>query len=179
MEENTTNAEAAPAAEGDQVTISDSILQLEAIAAERDKLEQECADLKQRLLRLAAEFDNFRKRTEREKTELLEYGAEGAVRAMLPILDDFERALRVETVESEYSRGVNLIHQRMLEALARLGLEPIEAEGQAFDPNLHNALERVESAGVEQDTVVAVHQRGYTFKGRLLRAAMVRVAVQQ
>ena len=179
MEENTPNAEAVSAAEGDQVVVSDSILQLEAIAAERDRLEQENNDLNQRTLRLAAEFDNFRKRTDREKMELLEYGAEGAVRAMLPILDDFERAVKVEAAESEYSRGVNLIHQRMVEALTKLGLEAIDAEGKPFDPNLHNAIDRVESADVEEDTVAAVHQRGYTFKGRLLRAAMVRVAVKQ
>ena len=178
MEENTPNAEAVSAAEGDQVVVSDSILQLEAIAAERDRLEQENNDLNQRTLRLAAEFDNFRKRTDREKTELLEYGAEGAVRAMLPILDDFERAVKVESADSEYSRGVNLIHQRMVEALAKLGLEGIDAEGKPFDHDLHHAIDKVESADVEEDTVTAVHQRGYTFKGRLLRAAMVRVAVK-
>jgi molecular chaperone GrpE len=179
MEENTPNAEALPAAEGDQAVISDSILLLEAIAAERDRLEQENADLNQRALRLAAEFDNFRKRTDREKSELLEYGAEGAVRAMLPILDDFERAVQAETAESEYTRGVSLIHQRMMEALAKQGLEAIDAAGKPFDPNLHHAIDRVESPDVEEDTVACVYQRGYTFKGRLLRAAMVRVAVKQ
>ncbi len=178
MEELTPNAEAVPAAEEDQVVVSDSILQLEAIAAERDRLEQENGELSQRMLRMAAEFDNFRKRTEREKTELLEYGAEAAVQAMLPVLDDFERAVQVETAESEYTRGVNLIYQRMSEALGKLGLEGMEAEGQRFDPNLHNAIDRVESAKVEADTVVSVYRRGYLFKGRLLRAAMVRVAVQ-
>ena len=110
---------------------------------------------------------------------MAEYGAEGAVRAMLPILDDFERAVKVETAESEYTRGMNLIHQRMVEALAKLGLEPIDADGKPFDPNLHNAIDRVESAEIEEDTVASVYQRGYTFKGRLLRAAMVRVAVPQ
>jgi len=179
MEENTPNAEAVSPAEGDQVAISDSILQLEEIAAERDRLEQENGDLNQRILRMAAEFDNFRKRTDREKSEMAEYGAEGAVRAMLPILDDFERAIKVETPESEYTRGVNLIYQRMLEALAKQGLDPIDAEGKPFDPNLHNAIDRTESSGVEVDTVAGVYQRGYTFKGRLLRAAMVRVAVPQ
>ena len=179
MEENTPNAEAVPEAEGDQFAISDSILHLEEIAAERDRLEQENSDLNQRALRLAAEFDNFRKRTERERSEYLKYGAEAAVKALLPILDDFERALQVETAESEYSRGVNLIHQRMSEALAKLGLEAIDAEGQPFDPNLHHAIDRVESDEVEEDTVAGVYQRGYTFKGRLLRAAVVRVAVKK
>lgn len=179
MEENTPNAETVSPAEGDQIIVSDSILQLEAIAAERDRLEQDNYDLNQRVLRLAAEFDNFRKRTDREKSEMAEYGAEGAVKAMLSILDDFERAMKVETAESEYTRGVNLIYQRMVEALAKQGLEAIDAEGKPFDPNLHNAIDRIESDNVEVDTVAAVYQRGYTFKGRLLRAAMVRVAVPQ
>lgn len=179
MEENTPNAEAMPEAEGDQFAISDSILHLEEIAAERDRLEQDNNDLNQRALRLAAEFANFRKRTEREKSEFLKYGGEDAVKAMLPILDDFERALQVETAESEYTRGVNLIHQRMAEALAKVGLETIDAEGKPFDPNLHHAIDRVESNEVEEDTVIGVYQRGYTFKGRLLRAAVVRVAVKK
>ena len=179
MEENTPNAETMPPAEGDQVIVSDSILSLETIAAERDRLEQENNDLNQRVLRLAADFDNFRKRTDREKSEMAEYGAESAVRAMLPILDDFERAVKAEAAESEYTRGVNLIYQRMVDALAKQGLEAIDAEGKPFDPNLHNAIDRTESADVEVDTVASVYQRGYTFKGRLLRAAMVRVAVPE
>ena len=179
MEEKTMNAGVAPETESDQVSVSDSILQLETIAADRDRLEQENNELSQRALRLAAEFDNFRKRTEREKSELLEYGAEAAVKAMLPVLDDFERALQTETTDSEYARGVSLIHQRMVEALAKQGLEPIEAAGARFDPNLHHALDRVETPGVEEDTVASEYQRGYTFKGRLLRASMVRVAVKQ
>ena len=149
----------------------------ESIAAERDQLLSEKTDLQNALLRHAAEFDNFRKRTEREKGDLFEYAASEAVRALLPVLDDFERALKVQTTDQEYVKGVELIYQRMFEVLAKLGLERIEAQGKPFDPNFHHAIEMVQSDEHEDQTVLAELLRGYTFKGRLLRAAMVKVAV--
>lgn len=150
----------------------------ESLAAERDRLAQEKEELQDRYLRLAAEFDNYRKRSERERLEALEYAAMGAVKALLPVLDDFERALKARSSDAEFVRGVELIYQRMYDAMKKLGLEPLEAEGRPFDPNVHEAVERVVDPNVEQDTVVAELQRGYLFKGRLLRAALVRVAVK-
>ncbi len=149
-----------------------------ALAAERDRLAQEKAELQDRLLRLAAEFDNFRKRSERERLEAVEFAAAGALKALLPVLDDLERALKTPTADAEYARGVELIHQRFSDALRKLGVEPIEAEGKPFDPSLHHAIERVEDPGAEEETVAAELQRGYTYKGRLLREALVRVAVK-
>ena len=148
-----------------------------ALAAERDRLAGEKADLEQRLLRRAAEFDNHRKRTERELQEMREYAATESVKAMLPILDDFERALRVETVDPGYAAGVELIYNRFLDQLKKLGLEPIDAAGMPFDPYVHNAIEMVPTTEAEDHTVLADLQRGYNFKGRLLRPSMVRVAV--
>lgn len=150
----------------------------EALAAERDRLAQEKAELHDRYLRLAAEFDNFRKRTERERLEAIEYAAMGAVKALLPVLDDLERALKTQSADADYVRGIELIYQRLYDSMKKLGLEPLEAEGKPFDPNYHEAIERVVDPNVEQDTVVAELQRGYLFKGRLLRAALVRVAVK-
>lgn len=150
----------------------------ETPAAERDRLAQEKAELQDRYLRLAAEFDNFRKRSERERLEAVEYAAAGALKALLPVLDDLERALKIQTADADYARGVELIHQRLSETLRKLGVEPVEAEGKPFDPTLHHAIERVEDPGVEQDTVLAELQRGYTYRGRLLREALVRVAVK-
>lgn len=150
----------------------------EAVAAERDRLAQEKAELQDRLLRLAAEFDNFRKRSERERLEAIEYAAAGALAALLPVLDDLERARKTPTTDSEYARGVELIYQRFSDALRKLGVEPLDAEGKPFDPSLHHAIERVEDPAVEQETVAAELQRGYTYKGRLLREALVRVAVK-
>jgi molecular chaperone GrpE len=100
------------------------------------------------------------------------------VRDMLPILDDFERALKVETADRDYAKGVELIYQRMADTLKKLGLEPIETAGQAFDPNLHQAVERVQTEDAEDQAILAEFQRGYNFKGKLLRPAMVRVAVR-
>jgi molecular chaperone GrpE len=181
MQEETQNAEIAPetAAGGDAVEQSDLASALESLAAERDRLEAEKASLSDLLLRRTAEFDNYRKRTERERADLIEYAASDAVKSLLPILDDFGRALAQSGAGEEYARGVELIFQRMQDALAKLGLEPIEAEGGPFDPNLHHAIEMVECEDEQDHTVIADLLRGYTFKGRLLRPSMVRVAVKK
>ena len=152
--------------------------QLAAIVAERDRLAAEKADLADRLLRARAEFDNARRRAERERSEFLQFAAMDLVKDVLPVLDDFERALKVETADRNYAKGVELIYQRLYETLKKLGLEPIEAAGRPFDPNLHQAVERVETDEADDHTVIGEFQRGYNFKGKLLRPAMVRVAVK-
>lgn len=152
--------------------------QLAAIAAERDRLAAEKADLADRLLRARAEFDNARRRAERERSEFLQFAAMDLVKEVLPVLDDFERALKVETADRNYAKGVELIYQRLSETLKKLGLEPIESAGRMFDPNLHQAVERVETDEAEDHTVIGEFQKGYNFKGKLLRPAMVRVAVK-
>jgi molecular chaperone GrpE len=149
-----------------------------AVAAERDRLAAEAADLQNRLRYARAEFDNARRRAERERSEYLQFAAVDLVKDILPILDDFERALQVETTDRNYAKGVELIYQRMSETLRKLGLEPIETVGRKFDPNLHQAVERVESENAEDQSIVAEFQRGYNFKGKLLRPAMVKVAVK-
>ena len=152
--------------------------QLAAIVAERDRLAAEKADLADRLLRARAEFDNARRRAERERSEFLQFAAMDLVRDVLPVLDNFDRALKVETADRNYAKGVELIYQRLYETLKKLGLEPIESSGRPFDPNLHQAVERVETDEAEDHTVIGEFQRGYNFKGKLLRPAMVRVAVK-
>jgi molecular chaperone GrpE len=149
-----------------------------ALTAERDKLAAEVADLQNRLRYARAEFDNARRRAERERSEYLQFAAVDLVKDILPILDDFERALQVETADRNYAKGVELIYQRMSETLKKLGLEPIETAGQKFDPNLHQAVERVETGNAEDQSILAEFQRGYNFKGKLLRPAMVKVAVK-
>ncbi|HEX3746316.1 MAG TPA: nucleotide exchange factor GrpE [Bryobacteraceae bacterium] len=151
--------------------------QLAALAAERDKLAGERADLQDRLLRARAEFDNARRRAERERSEYLQFAAMDLVRDVLPVLDDFERALKVETADRNYAKGVELIYQRLYETLKKMGLEPIETAGRAFDPNVHQAVERVETDEAADHSILGEFQKGYNFKGKLLRPAMVRVAV--
>jgi molecular chaperone GrpE len=152
--------------------------QLVAVAAERDQLAGEKADLCDRLLRTRAEFDNARRRTERERSEFLQFAAMDLIRDLLPVLDDFERALKVETADRNYAKGVELIYQRLYDTLKKLGLEPIETAGRPFDPNLHQAVERVETEEAEDQSVLGEFQKGYNFKGKLLRPAMVKVAVK-
>jgi len=148
------------------------------LTAERDALAAEKTELHDRLLRSQAEFQNFRKRVEKEKIEFFEYASTEAVRALLPVLDDFERALKIESADQEFSRGIELIYQRLFESLKKLGLEPMAAAGQPFDPNIHHAVEMVETDEAADHTVLDEYQRGYNFKGRLLRPAMVKVAVE-
>jgi molecular chaperone GrpE len=150
----------------------------ESLAAERDRLAAEKSELTDRLLRLRAEFDNARRRADRERSEYLQFAAMDLVRDLLPMLDDFERALRVETPDREYAKGIELIYQRMSDTLKKLGLEPIDTEGKRFDPNLHQAIERVPTEDAEDQTILGEFQRGYQFKGKLLRPAMVKVAVR-
>ena len=99
-----------------------------------------------------------------------------AVRALLPILDDFERATRAESSDKEFGKGMQMIYQRFCDSLKKLGLEPIVSTGQPFDPHIHHAVEMVETSEAADHTVLDEYQRGYNFKGRLLRPAMVRVA---
>jgi molecular chaperone GrpE len=152
--------------------------QLSAVTAERDQLLAEKADLNDRLLRARAEFDNARRRTERERSDYLQFAAMDLVREVLPVLDDFERGLKVETADKEYAKGVELIYQRLSEILKKMGLEPIDTAGKPFDPNVHQAVERVETEDAPDQTVLGEFQRGYNFRGKLLRPAMVRVAVK-
>ncbi len=151
---------------------------LAAVTEERDRLSAEKAELEDRLLRGRAEFDNARRRFERERSDFLQFAAMDLVKGILPVLDDFERALRVETADRNYAKGVELIYQRLYDTLKKMGLEPLEAAGKKFDPNLHQAVERVETEEVDDQAILDEFQRGYNFRGKLLRPAMVKVAVK-
>lgn len=164
--------------EQDSASSTDLNAQVAALTAERDRLAAEKAELYDRLLRRQADFDNFRKRTERDRSDFLQYAGMEFVREILPVLDDFERALKVESSDATYARGVELIYNRLYEALKKMGLEPMDTVGKAFDPNLHQAVERVQTDDVPDQSVLEEFQKGYNFKGRLLRPAMVKVAVK-
>jgi molecular chaperone GrpE len=152
--------------------------QFDQLRIERDGLRVERDEVKELLLRRQAEFDNYRKRTEKERSDYLQYAGMELVREMLPILDDFDRALKVEAGNAEYSKGVEMIYSRMYEALKKVGLEPLATTGQMFDPHLHQAVERVETKDAADGTILGEFQRGYNFKGKLLRPSMVKVAVR-
>ena len=140
------------------------------------------AELNERLLRLRADYDNFRRRADRERAEVFDFAAMETVRAVLPALDDFERALNLGPPEpgtaQEYAKGIELIYQRLMDALIKLGLQPVEAEGKPFDPNVHHAVKMEQRDDVPDHTVIEQYQRGYNFRGKPLRPAMVKVAVK-
>jgi molecular chaperone GrpE len=163
---------------GDPVTVQDPAASLAAVTAERDQLAGEKAELNDRILRAQAEFQNFKKRTERERLELFEYASMEAARTLIPVLDDFERSTKSESSDKEYAAGIELIYNRFYEALKKLGLEPMVSQGQPFDPQVHHAVDMVETDEAPDHTILEEYQRGYNFKGRLLRPAMVKVAVQ-
>jgi molecular chaperone GrpE len=138
------------------------------------------AELYERLLRKQAELDNFRKRAQREKEELRQRAAEDLIRDLLPVLDGIERALRqrAPAIPETFYQGMELLHRQLSEVLARAGLEAIETSGQLFDPHYHQAVETVEEAGRRDQEIVEELQRGYKLRHRLLRPAIVKVAVE-
>jgi molecular chaperone GrpE len=172
---NEANADGSGTDEGPVSTEHDE--QNDSLRTERDTLKVERDELKELLLRRQAEFDNFRKRTEKERSEYLQYAGMELVKDVLPIRDDFDRALKAEAGNAEYARGVEMIYSRMYETLKKMGLEPIETAGQMYDHNLHQAVERVDTKDEKDGTILGEFQRGYNFKGKLLRPSMVKVAV--
>jgi molecular chaperone GrpE len=151
----------------------------EQLLREKQQLVREKQELYERLLRKQAELDNFRKRMQREKEDFLQHATTDLVRALLPTLDAFERALkhRDANIPEQFYRGMELIHKQLSDVLARAGLAPVETAGQMFDPHLHQAVETVESPGHRDQEIVEELQRGYKLKHRLLRPAIVKVAV--
>jgi molecular chaperone GrpE len=140
------------------------------------KLQTERDMLYDRLARQQAEFENLRKRTEREKQDFREFALADTLRAMLPVLDNFSLALRTQGSAEDLRKGVELIRKQMEDVLLKAGLQPIESLGQPFDPRLHEAIEMVDSTEAADNQVLDELQRGYRYKDRLLRPAMVRVA---
>lgn len=166
----------------DSAEVADGAARLAALAIERDKLATEIDDLRNQLLRRQADFENFRRRVESERADFARYAGMEAIRELLPVLDDIERAVgaapAAEGGAGEFVKGIGIIYQRFLDQLKKIGLEPIESVGKPFDPNVHHAVDTVETTAADDHTVLEEWQRGYNFKGRLLREAMVKVAVQ-
>jgi molecular chaperone GrpE len=145
--------------------------------AELEKVRAERAAYLDRLARLQAEFDNFRKRNAKEQQEYREYALAEALKQLLPILDSLDRAVKTDAASlQDFQSGIELIDKQFHDALAKLGVQPIVTEGAAFDPNLHQAVQMVDTDDAEDNHVLDELQRGYKLKDRLLRPAMVRVA---
>jgi molecular chaperone GrpE len=191
MEDNTRNE-----ADDGSYVIEDSGESVEEIEREMRETAQEAAaepapdsgdappaaapqsdEFRDRYLRTLADFENFRKRTEREKADFYKYAVAGMMKDVLPVLDNFERALDHAEEGDEFHKGVLLIYKQLYDTLQRHGLKPIDEAGVHFDPNIHEGVMREENDSVPSQTVLAILQKGYFLNDRLLRPAMVKVAV--
>ena len=151
----------------------------EAKDAKKDPKDAQIEELQDRLKRQMAEFDNFRKRTEKEKAAMYEIGAKDIIEKILPVLDNFERGLAAVPEDekgSSFAEGIEKIYKQFVKTLEDAGVETIEAVGQQFDPNLHNAVMHVEDENLGENVVAAELQKGYTYKESIVRHSMVQVA---
>ncbi len=144
--------------------------------SEEDKLKAELAESKDKYLRLMAEYDNFRKRSAKERLELSAAVKGDTVADILPVLDNFERALNTETEDEAYKQGIEMIFKQFTDALTKLGIEPIDPVGEVFDPNIANAVNQIEDPELGENVVAQVFQKGYRIGDKVIRYAMVVVA---
>lgn len=144
-------------------------LELQKVKAERDSLLD-------RLARAQAEFENARRRATKEQQDFRDYASADTIKSFLPVMDSFERALHMKSGGSDFRGGIELIYKQLQDVLAKLGVRPISARGEPFDPRYHEAIEMVETDEAPDHVVLEELQRGYKFKDRLLRPAMVKVA---
>ena len=144
--------------------------------SEADKLKTELADTQDKYRRMLAEYDNFRKRSARERESLYADASADTVAGLLPVLDNLERALQTETADEAYKKGVEITLKQFYECLEKLHVKEIPAQGEQFDPAVHNAVMHVDQEGVDDNTVVEVFQKGFQMNGRVIRHAMVKVA---
>ncbi len=178
------DSEAAAEARGDTLLESSegpapALLDAAALADQLAAVQAEKEELRQTLVRRQADFENYRKRIERERLEEAQRSVARLIEGLLPVLDAFERALAAhdDPAYEDYRKGFELIYRQLRDALERQGLNRIEAEGKTFDPHLHHAVERVESEDYEDGEVLEVLQPGYRLRDKVLRPATVRVAV--
>lgn len=144
----------------------------------KDKKEEQIEELTDRLKRSMAEFDNFRKRTEKEKAAMYEIGAKDIIEKILPVVDNFERGLKTipEEEKTAFAEGMDMIYKQLIKTLEEAGVHAIEAVGCPFDPNFHNAVMHVDDEALEENIIVEEFQKGYLYKDSVVRHSMVKVA---
>jgi len=145
---------------------------------DKDKMKEKVEELEDRVKRQMAEFENFRKRTEKEKTVMFEVGAKSVVEKILPVVDNFERGLATIPEEEKgtaFAEGMNMVYKQLMDSLEEIGVKPIEAVGNEFDPEYHNAVMQVESEEYESGTVAQELQKGYLYRESVVRHSMVAV----
>ena len=146
-------------------------------APQQSAVTEETSEWKNRYMRALADFENFRKRNEREKSDFFRYALAGTMKEILPVLDNFDRALDHAEEGDDFHKGVSLIYKQLFDVLQKAGLKPIDESNVRFDPNIHEGVVREEDPSVPSQTVTAILQKGYFLHDRLLRPALVKVAV--
>ena len=183
----TENAEAVNAEATDAEQIEETVEEAAEPTKEKSKLfkkkkdqkDEKIEELSDKLLRQMAEFDNFRKRTEKEKSAMYEIGAKDVVEKLLPVVDNFERGFQSvaeEDKEDAFVTGMEMVYKQLMTMLETVGVKPIEAVGQEFNPDLHNAAMHVEDETVGDNIIVEEFQKGYTYRDSVVRYSMVKVA---
>lgn len=177
------DAEAAEAAEAEaavnEAEVGDAEEKEEGKAAKKDPKDAQIEDLQDRLKRQMAEFDNFRKRTEKEKSQMYEIGAKDIIEKILPVVDNFERGIAAVPEDEKanpFAEGMEKIYKQLMTTLEEIGVKPIEAVGQEFDPDFHNAVMHVEDEEVGENIITEEFQKGYLYRDSVVRHSMVKVA---
>ncbi len=165
-----------PAGDGEESSVVTAGGESSGSESELQKLKAERDSLLDRLARAQAEFENARRRASKEQQEFRDYAVADAIKSLLPVVDSLERALQVKSDAAELRSGVELIYKQLQAALAKLSVNPIVSKGEPFDPRYHEAIEMVDTGAAPDHQVMEELQRGYKFKDRLLRPAMVKVA---
>jgi molecular chaperone GrpE len=165
-----------PPGDGDETSVAEASGESSVSESELQKVKAERDTLLDRLARAQAEFDNARKRATKEQQEYRDYAVADAIKSLLPVVDSLERALQVKSDAAELRGGVELIYKQLQAALAKLSVNAIVSRGETFDPRFHEAIEMVDTTDTPDHQVLEELQRGYKFKDRLLRPAMVKVA---
>ena len=169
------------AAENSEIEAEEKIEEI-PLTEEANPLQEKYDTLNNQYIRLAADFDNYRKRQEQEKEALLKYGAENTIKKMIEVLDNFERGMKaIETVEDceKVKECYNLAYKNFTDVLTKAGLEPIKAEGEEFDPNFHEAVMQTPTSEKPEHTIIAELQKGYKLGDKVLRPTLVNVAVSE
>lgn len=171
--------ETAESTEEVEETVEAEEISEEAEEPKKDKKDEQIADLTDKLTRQMAEFDNFRKRTEKEKSAMYEIGAKDVIEKILPVVDNFERGFQgvsEEEMENPFIQGMDKVYKQMMTVLEGLGVKPIEAVGQEFNPDFHNAVMHVDDEEVGENIVVEEFLKGYMYRDSVVRYSMVKVA---
>lgn len=162
--------------DSDEVIVEEAEITNEEAPADKNQAEAKAAEYLDRWQRLMAEFDNYRKRSEKEKSDSYDYAVSNTVAEILPVIDNFERALKVESEDKAFYAGVEMIYKQMMGLLEKLHVAPIDAAGKEFDPNLHNAVMHIDDENLGENIVAEELQKGYLYKEKVIRHSLVKVA---